>query len=165
MRSQAKIMALGGVTAALAVILMCLGTLIPVATYMVPMLLCLFLGFLLPMLGKKAAFAWYLAVAVLGALFAPDKEAASLFFALGYYPILKSWLERRKLAILWKLAFFNAVILVMYWLLMNLMGMTAIRQEFRELGVVMTLVTLLLGNVTFFLMDRLLDRKLIWRRR
>ena len=47
---------------------------------------------------------------------------------------------------------------------MNLFGMAALRQEFQELGAVMTAATLILGNVTFFLMDRLLGRKLKWGR-
>ncbi len=164
MRTQAKRMALGGVTAALAVVIMCLGTLIPVATYMVPMLLCLFLGFLKPMLGAKYGAAWYLTVAILGLLMAPDKEAAALFAFLGYYPVLKPWLDKKPLATLWKILLFNITILAMYWLLMNLFGMAAIRQEFQELGAVMTIATLILGNVTFFLMDRLLGRKLKWGR-
>lgn len=164
MRIQAKRMALGGVTAALAVVIMCLGTLIPVATYMVPMLLCLFLGFLKPMLGVKYSVAWYLTVAILGLLMAPDKEAAALFAFLGYYPILKPWLDKKALAILWKILLFNVTILAMYWLLMHVFGMAALREEFQELGVIMTVATLILGNVTFFLMDGLLGRKLKWGR-
>ncbi len=164
MNRMSKQMALGGVTAALAVVLMCVGTLIPIATYMAPVILCLLLGFLLPMLGKKAGFAWYLAVAVLGLLFAPDKEAAAIFLFLGYYPILKPWLDQRKLALLWKLLLFNGVTLVMYWLLMDLMGMEQLRQEFQALGTAMTAATLVLGNFTFFLMDRILGGKLKWKK-
>ncbi len=164
MNQSGKKMALGGVSAALAVVLMCLGTLIPIATYMAPVLLCLLLGGLLPALGKKAGFAWYLCVAILGLLFAPDKEAAALFFFLGYYPIVKPWLDRRKLSPIWKLLLFNGVILCLYWLLMNLFGMDAIREEFRELGTAMTVATLILGNLTFFLMDRLLGGKVKWRK-
>ncbi len=164
MRTQAKRMALGGVTAALAVVIMCLGTLIPVATYMVPMLLCLFLGMLKPMLGVKYAIAWYLTVAILGLLMAPDKEAAALFAFLGYYPVLKPWLDKKPLATLWKILLFNITILAMYWLLMHVFGMAALQEEFQELGVIMTVTTLIMGNVTFFLMDNLLGRKLKWGR-
>lgn len=158
--TPAKSIALGGVTAALAVTLMCLGTLIPIATYILPVLLCLMLGFLMPMLGKRLALAWYLAVAVLGLLLAPDKEAAALFMFLGYYPLLKPWLDRRRFPLLWKLVFFNAVIVAMYSLLMHLFGMDDLREEFQAMGTVMTLAALVLGNFTFFLMDRLLGGKL-----
>ncbi len=165
MNSSAKRMALGGVTAALAVVLMCLGTLIPVATYMVPMVICLFLGMLKPVLGAKYGLAWYLTVAILGLLLAPDKEAAAVFAFLGYYPLVKPRLDKMPLAILWKLLLFNVTILVMYWLLMYVFGMAALRQEFQELGTAMAVATLVLGNVTFFLMDSLLGRKLKWGRK
>lgn len=165
MNSSAKRMALGGVTAALGVALMCMGTLIPVATYMVPMMLCLFLGFLKPKLGVKYAFCWYLTVAVLGILLAPDKEAAAVFLFLGYYPIIKPWMDKKPLSLLWKLLLFNVTILLMYWLLMHVFGMAAIREEFSELGTIMTIATLVLGNVTFFLMDMLLGGKIRGRRR
>ena len=46
----------------------------------------------------------------------------------------------------------------MYWLLMYLMGMDAIAAEFEGLGA-MTAVLLILGNVTFFLLDRLLGMR------
>lgn len=163
MNLSAKRMALSGVTAALAVVLMCIGTLVPVATYIVPMMLCLFLGYLKPKLGVKYAFCWYLTVASLSILMAPDKEAAAIFTFLGYYPIVKPWLDKRKFSLAWKLALFNAVILLMYWLLMNVFGMAAIREEFRKLGTVFTVAALLLGNVTFFFMDRLLAGKGRWR--
>ena len=65
---------------------------------------------------------------------------------------------------LWKLIYFNTAILVMYWLLMNLFGMTEVVEEFQELGVVMTLVTLLMGNVTFFMLDYLLGARLKLRK-
>ncbi len=165
MNSSAKRMALGGVTAALAVVIMCLGTLIPVATYMVPMVLCLFLGFLKPMLGTKYGLAWYLTVAILGVLLAPDKEAAAVYAFLGYYPLAKPWLDKKPLTVLWKLLLFNVTVLFMYWLLMHIFGMAQIQQEFQELGTVMTAATLALGNLTFFLMDRLLGGKLSWRRK
>ncbi len=165
MKNTAKQMALGGVTAALAVVLMTVGTLIPIATYMVPVMICLLLGFLRPMLGIRASWAWFLAVALLGLLLAPDKEAAAIFLCLGYYPIIKPWLDKRKLSLLLKLIFFNVVILALYAVLMYVLGMDAIREEFRGVGTVMTIATLLLGNFTFFLMDKLLGGKILRRKR
>lgn len=44
----------------------------------------------------------------------------------------------------------------MYWLLMHLLGMEQLVSEFVEMGAAMTAVLLVLGNVTFFLLDRLL---------
>lgn len=152
-------MALGGVLAALAVVIMSMGTLIPVATYVCPMLCCLILKLVLTACGKRVAWAWFGAVAILSLLMAPDKEAAAVFAAIGYYPIVKSVLDRRKLPWLWKGLLFNASILSMYWLLLHLIGMEQLVSEFEGLGMAMTAVLLVLGNATFFLLDRVLGRR------
>ena len=160
-RTTAASIALGGVLASLAVVIMGLGTLIPVATYVCPMLCCLMLQLVRKVCGNRIAWAWYGAVAILSLLLAPDKEAAAIFLALGNYPILKPKLDRRKGKILWKLLYFNTVILVTYWLLMHLLGFDQLMSEFSEMGLVMTALLLILGNVTFFLLDKLLERRFI----
>lgn len=157
-------MALGGVMAALAVVIMSLGGLIPLATYICPMLCILLVKTVLQICGPRTAWAWYGAVAILSLLLGPDKEAAAVFTFLGYYPILKPKLDDAKLSWLWKGLIFNASVLIMYWLLIHLFGIAQIAAEFHELGTVMLIVTLLLGNVCFFLVDKLLNRKLRFRR-
>ena len=152
-------MALGGVLGALAVVIMCLGTLIPVGTYACPMVCAMVLQMVLKTCGSRIAWAWYGAVALLGLLLAPDKEAAAVFVFLGYYPIVKPKLDRKKLPWLWKGLLFNASVLALYWLLLRLFGMEQLVSEFRELGAAMTVVLLILGNVTFFLLDKLLGMK------
>lgn len=157
-RTPAANMALGGVLAAVAVVIMSMGTLIPVATYVCPMLCCVILELVRKICGTRVAWAWYGAVAILGILMAPDKEAAAVFGALGFYPIIKPKLDRRKAAWLWKGLLFNADVLILYWVLMHLLGFDRFTEEFAEMGMIMTAVTLLLGNVTFFLLDTLLSR-------
>ena len=158
-RTPAANIALGGVLAALAVVIMSLGTLIPVATYTCPMICALILQLVRRISGNRIAWAWYGAVTILSLLLAPDKEAAFIFLALGYYPIVKSKLDRLKGNWLWKLLYFNTVILITYWLLMHLLGFDQLTAEFSEMGLVMTALLLILGNVTFFLLDKLLERK------
>ena len=138
---------------------MSLGTLIPVATYVCPMLCALMLQLVLKICGKRVAWAWYGAVSLLSLLMAPDKEAAAIFLALGFYPIVKPGLDRRKGKWLLKGLFFNGMILLTYWLLMHLFGMAQLVSEFKEMGTLLMAVMLLLGNVTFFLLDRLLETK------
>ena len=150
---------MGGIFAALAVVLMNLGTLIPVATYVCPMLCALLLELVRKICGSRIAWAWYGSVAILSLMMAPDKEAAAVFVCIGYYPIVKPLLDRRKASWFWKGLLFNASILTMYWLLMHLFGLDQLTAEFEEMGIVMTGVLLTLGNVTFFLLDRLLGRK------
>ena len=71
-RNSARNVALGGVTAALAVVIMCLGGIIPVATYVCPMLCAVLLATVLPAIKARLAWAWYGAVALLSLLLAPD---------------------------------------------------------------------------------------------
>ncbi len=159
-RNEAFPMALGGILAALAVVILAMGTLIPVATFVCPVLCMLLLKAVLSQCSSRTGWAWYGAVAVLGVLLAPDKEAAAVFVCLGFYPIVKPKMDSLPAKWLWKLLYFNGVILLMYWLLLNLFGMAELASEFREMGTVLTAITLLLGNVTFFLLDRLLGRSL-----
>lgn len=158
MRTSAKQMALGGILAALAVVIMSLGGLIPVATYTVPMLCAILQYTVLRTCGSRVAWAWYGAVSILSLLLGPDKEAAAVFVFLGYYPILKPKMDRMKLPWLWKGLLFNVSILTMYALLIHLFGMEQIMAEFAELGKWMTVILLVLGNLTFFLLDRVLDK-------
>ena len=151
-------MALGGMMAALAIVMMCLGGMIPVATYVCPMLCMLLLCFVLKNCGRRIAWAWYGAVALLSLIMGPDKEAAAVFVFLGYYPIIRPAVEKTRLKWLWKGLIFNAAILIMYWLLIHLMGMAAVGEEFRGMGTVMLVALLLMGNLTFFLLDRILGR-------
>lgn len=144
--------------AALALVVMCLGGMIPLATYVCPMFCAVLLMVVLRLTGSRIAWAWYGAVSILSMLLGPDKEAAAVFVFLGYYPILKPWLDRRKLSILWKLMLFNVAIFAMYSVLIYVFGLADIASEFEELGMVMTIVTLILGNATLFMMDVLLTQ-------
>lgn len=157
-------MALGGVLAALAVVIMGMGTLIPEATYVCPMLCALLLQVVLKTCGVRVAWAWYGAVAILSLLLAPDKEAAAVFLFLGYYPIVKPKLDRMKGKWLWKVLLFNVSVLLVYWLLMHVFGLDQLGEEFTEMGAAMCVVLLALGNVTFFLLDRLLGMRFQRRR-
>lgn len=158
-KSSASAVAMGGVFAALAVIVMSLGTIIPVATYVCPVTCMLILQIVVKFVGARMGWAWYGAVAVLALLLAPDKEAAAVFACLGYYPIVKPKLDSRKWKWLWKALLFNGSILVLYWILLHLIGMEQLVSEFAGMGIAMTAVLLVLGNVTFILLDRLLGMR------
>lgn len=157
-RSNAKQISLGGVLAAVAVAIMCLGGLIPIATYACPVLCAILQYTVLRFCGGRIAWAWYSVVAILSLLLGPDKEAAAVFAFLGYYPILKPRIDKLPVKWLSKGILFNAAILAMYWLLIHLMGMSQLAEEFSALGLVMTAVMLLLGNVIFFMLDKVLDK-------
>lgn len=158
-KTPASAMALSGVLAAAAAVIMGMGTLIPVATYVCPVICMVLMQVVLRLCGGRYAWAWYGCVAILGLLFAPDKEAAVIFCFLGYYPILKPKIDRKKGKSLIKAVYFNTVILAAYALLIYLMGLNEILQEFGDMGLVMTILLLLLGNVTFFLLDFSLEMR------
>ena len=148
----------GGVMAALALVIMNLVGLIPFATYVCPALCMIILSVVLKLCGRRIAWALYGAVAILSLLLAPDREAAAIFLVLGYYPILKPALDQLRFGKFLKLLLFNSVILLMYWLLIRLFGMEQLAKEYLEMGILMTLVTLILGNMVFFMLDRILSR-------
>jgi len=157
-RNTAKLIATGGMLAALAVVIMSLVALIPVATYVCPVL-CIVLGqVVLIQCGRRIALAWYVTVSCLALMLSPDKEAALLFCCFGYYPVLRLALNRLRLSIIIKVVFFNAVSITFYWALINLLGVSQIMQEFDGIGVVGVMVAMIMGNATFLLLDSLLTK-------
>ena len=155
--SSARSIALSGVLAALAIVIMCLGGLIPLATYICPMLCALICFFVLRLCGRRIAWAWYAAVSLLCVLIGPDKEAALVFLFLGYYPIVKQWLDTKTLSLLWKALLFNGSVALIYLLQIFFLGIAFSAAEFGGIGLLWLLLLLLLGNTTFFLLDRLLN--------
>ena len=75
--------------------------------------------------GTRFSLVQYVASAIIGALIVPFKFQIILFaLFVGYYPIIKSYIER--IGILWlewlvKILFFNAVFIVLYFLLQNIL--------------------------------------------
>ena len=88
-RGEARVIAFGGMMAALAMTIMCVGGLIPIATFTCPVMSMLILAYVTKICGKRIGWAWYGAVAILGLMLAPDKEAAAVFAFIGFYPIVK----------------------------------------------------------------------------
>lgn len=156
--NSAKEIALGGILAALAIVIFFLGGLIPVATFVCPMLCMVILQLICRLCGNQIGWAWYGSVAVLAILLAPDKEAAAVFVCLGYYPIIKPKMDRLPLSWLWKGIYFNVVVLLMYQVLIRIFGMYALSGEFAQLGVILCLTLLAAGNLCFFLLDIILAR-------
>ena len=155
-QNNTRRIALGGMLAAVAVILMCLGGYIPFATYICPMLCCATQFVVLRFCGRRIAWSWFAVVSVLALLLGPDKEAAMVFLAIGYYPIIKSKLDNHRFSAFFKASFFNVAIVFAYLIMIYLLGMQQVADENMEFGIIGLLVILLLGNITFLLLDRLL---------
>ena len=155
---RTKQIALGGTLGALAVTILFLGGMIPVSTYICPVLCMLILQMVQNFCGLRMAWAWYAMVSFLALILGPDKEAAAILLLLGYYPIIKPGMDRLPLRILWKLVFFNAITVFMYTVVVAVLGLEAIVVEKTFIGYISLGLMLLLGNATFFLLDKLLTR-------
>ena len=152
-------MALTGMLCALAVVIMMLGGVIPLATFCCPALAGLMLIPVFVECGEKLSWCAYAAIAALSLILCPDKEAALLLAFIGYYPILRWRLDQlrsRLLRVVAKLGVFNLAVLAMYALSILVLQMDQILREYQEMGLALTVACLLVGNVTLLLYDRLI---------
>lgn len=146
-------MALGGMLTAVAVVIMSLGSIIPVNTYLCPVICILVNRMVIERCGKKIGWCYYLAVAMLSLLLAPDREAALVYVFLGNYPMIRPFFEKLGPLAWWgKLMFFTLAGAVSYGVLLLVMGAAAAMSE----GWLMTAVTVLLWDALFLLVDYLL---------
>ena len=169
MRKSTKELALCSMLAALSVVLLCLGGIVPLAVYACPMLAS---GALLTVREEcRPSYAWccWAAVAILALLLGPDKEAAALYLFLGYYPLVQPKLETIRQPLLrWlaKLALAAAAISIMYAVLLYVFCLSEVVEEFAATAPWLLWLTAALGLVVFVVYDILLQRFVIlWRRR
>ncbi len=157
---QSRRMALCGMMAALSVVILCLGGMIPLATFACPMLAMICLIPAVCEYRAGTATLLYAAVAVLALLLCPDKEIALLYTFLGWYPGIRSWLDKlpRLLGGAVKCGLFTAAVLAMYALVLYLFRLEAVVEEFAEYSTAMVAGLLVLGNVTFLVFDQVLAR-------
>lgn len=159
-RTKSAEVALCGMMTALGVVILCLGGLIPLATFCCPVLASLVLLPVMRRWGRRDAVLVWAASALLGLLLGPDKEAAGIYLVLGYYPALQPALNRKRPLVRWcaKLLLFNAATLALYAVLIFVLGLDALVQEYRETGTALLLATLVMGNAAFLVYDLALSR-------
>ena len=148
---QTKALALGGITAALALVILLIGGAIGIGAYAAPMLAGLLLLPAGRLLGAKMHALLWLAVSLLAFILVPDAETSLMFLApFGCYPIVRPWLCRLPglLGLGTKLLFFNVVTVSLQLLLMLVLVPGALNAWL--------LLLLLLGNAVFLLYDRVL---------
>ena len=169
MRQQTRELALASVLGALAVLFLFLGGVLPLALYACPLLAS---ACLLPVREEcRASYQWccFFAAAILGLLLGPDKEAAALYLFLGYYPLLQPKLDAiRRPALRWMAKLALAVVSVgtMYLVLLYVLGLTQVTEEFADTAPWLLWITAALGLVVFIVYDILLRRfAILWRRR
>ena len=165
MGKSTRELALSSLMAALGVVFLCLGGIIPFALYACPILAS---AALLPVREEcRKSYGWccYAVIAVLGLLLGPDKEAATLFLFLGYYPLIKPRLDtvgNKALRLACKLGIAIVAVGTMYAVLLYVIGLASVVEEFAATAPWMLWTTAGLGVVVFFLYDMLLTRFAPW---
>lgn len=159
MKSSVKV-ALGGAVAALGLVLMFLTAIIPFGTFAFPTFAGMLLVVIVIEIGYGFSVAVYTVTAVLSFLLVPDKEAALFYTAfLGFYPIIKSLIERlpnKVMQIVIKLIIFNACMIGAFFIAINLLSIP--KESFNLFGVYLPYVFLILGNFAFLLYDFCITR-------
>lgn len=152
---------MGGLAAALSLLLMFMTGMIPFGEFALPAFAGLVLIAVVVENGAATAVLVYVAVSLLSVFLVPVKEAALLFiFFFGYYPILQTRLQRirpRPVRGVLKFAVFNVAVIAAYAVVINLLGISEVLDEFGSFGKYSALVLLFLGNVFFAVYDFTVD--------
>ncbi len=157
---QSSKCALGGITAALSLVMMISVAIVPFMTYALPAIAGALTVFMVVEVNKKWAFGVYAAVAILGMFLVPEKEVAVMYLALfGYYPIVKALIESKVPAVvgwLLKIILFEITMVVSYILMIKFMGVTI--DEMDTLGKLAIPILLGAGTLAFIIYDFALTR-------
>lgn len=158
MKHKSSQVAIGGMASGLCLLLMFLTGMIPFSEYTCPTFAGLVLIAVVEELGRGTALIVYGAVALLGLLLSPSKEAAILFvFFFGYYPTIRGALQQKlrltPVRLLTKLLIFNVTVVLGYMVVVYLLGIPDILEEFGSFGQYSALVLLAFGNIFFLVYD------------
>lgn len=152
--------AFGGIIVALSIVLMFSTGIIPTLTYAIPAIVGALLMAIVIEIGPAFASAIYVAVSILSLFMVADKEAAVMYAAFfGYYPIIKSFIERKTGNVaswLIKYIIFNVSMVVSYTVVAKVFMITFDDIEF--LGKFALPSLLFMGNIVFALYDIALTR-------
>ena len=159
MKTSVKV-SMGGVVAALSLVLMFMTSIVPFGTYAFPTFAGILLVLLVFNLGYGYAVAVFFVTAVLSFLLVTDKEAA-LYYAifLGYYPTVKGLIERissKVIQYIIKFALFNACMIASFYIATSVLSIP--KESFELFGVYLPWVFLIFGNVFFVIYDLCITR-------
>ncbi len=152
--------ALGGVVAALSILLMLLAGVTSTLIYAIPMITGALLMMLVVEFGTGFAVLIYIAVSIISLLLLGNKEAAVMYVAFfGYYPIIKSVLEKHFNGIAcWiiKYVIFNIAMILSYFVVTKIFMISF--EDIKSFGKFALLLLLLAGNILFVMYDVVLTR-------
>lgn len=159
-RKPSYVVSLCGIMCGLALALMFVLGMVPMLEYISSAMAGLLIWVIRERLGVKYGLVSYLAVGILCLLITPNYEASMMFlFLLGYYPILREYLQRIRpkiIRIAAKLAVYAAGAVGAYMILIYAFGMAELLEEMGDFGKYGSLVLLGFGAVAFVLYDMFL---------
>lgn len=156
MREHSRIVALCGLTAALSLVLMALGSALGIMTYACPVLVGVLLLCVREELGSRWALTLWAAIGLLALMLVPEVEMTAMFLGVfGWYPAVQPALDRlpRLLRPVVKLAALNGGAVLVYAILMRVTGL----QDMPDTAWAWVLL-LAAGNLVFALYDVALTR-------
>lgn len=163
--------AMGGVIAALSVVLMFMTSIIPSMTYALPAAAGIIITIIVIEIDKKWALGVYAAVSVLSILLVADKEAAVMYIMFfGYYPIVKAIFEskfNKTVSLILKLLVFNVSMVIAFFISTYVFLVPF--EEMEKYGAIAAYGLLAAGNVIFIIFDFALSNLITlynmkWRR-
>lgn len=151
------VVALCGIMSGLALAVMFVLGFVPAFEYVTPAFAGVLVYVIRENLGVKYGLVSYIAVGLLCLLITSNYEVAMLFiFLLGYYPILREYLQKIKLGLLRglvKLAIAAVATAGCYSILIFVFGMTQLLEDSNEFGKYSTLLLLFLALFAFIAYD------------
>lgn len=154
------VVSLCGIMCGLALSLMFVLGMIPMFEYISSAMAGILIWVIRDRLGVKYGLVSYLAVGILCLLITPNYEASMIYlFLLGYYPIIREYLQKIRLKILRmavKIMVYAAGAIAAYMILIFAFGMAELLDEMGDFGKYGSLVLLGLGAVAFVLYDTFL---------
>lgn len=158
---------LGGIIAAMSIVIMLLTIILPIAEFVFPALSGILLVCTVFEIGEKWSYVIFAAVSILSFILLPDKSPALYYILfLGHYPITKSYIERIKSKpIKWtvKLVIFNILAAVTALLVKFILKIDTFSQMYMYLLMAVAL------NAAFIIYDIALNKmvlmyRLKWRK-
>lgn len=154
--------ALGGIISAVCLMAMFTSSFMPMLDYAIPT----FAGFLMVVMivetDKNWAIATYCAVSLLCPLITPNYQSSLLFIIfMGYYPILKYYLDKKKnkvLTCIIKFGVFNLAIIIFYVIFQYLFTSEDMLEGLERFGKYAILVLWAMANVFFIVYENALTQ-------
>jgi len=168
MKNSTKELALCSVLTAMAAALLFFGGVFALGFYLCPVLASAAL--IVAREEARPSYAWscYVSASILGILLCPDKECASMFLFLGWYPLVQpriNAIPSKTIRAIIKTAILTVSMSLMYTILIYVIGLQDLIDEMAGTALWLTIATIIPGVILFFMYDRMLPLLTIYYKR